>query len=82
MVIDTADAAALGDPFGDYRRFRNMIGHEAGHGFGLAHVESATNGFLMEPFIQVSFDGPATTFAVSSVCTATTTSSPSATRCR
>lgn len=58
MVIDTDDAAFYGNSFGDYRRLRNTIMHEAGHGMGFNHVESNDSGQLMEPFIQTSFDGP------------------------
>lgn len=58
MVIDTDDASFFGNSFGDYRRLRNTIMHEAGHGLGLSHVESSNSGQLMEPFIQTSFEGP------------------------
>ncbi|MEZ6112279.1 MAG: Calx-beta domain-containing protein [Pirellulaceae bacterium] len=57
MVIDTADNfyATTG---GNSIRLRDVLAHEAGHGIGLAHVESNNAGFLMEPFINTSFDGP------------------------
>lgn len=58
MVIDTDDASFFGNGFGDYRRLRNTIMHEAGHGLGLSHVESSNSGQLMEPFIQTGFEGP------------------------
>ncbi|MEO0530620.1 MAG: matrixin family metalloprotease [Planctomycetota bacterium] len=58
MVIDTDDAAFFNNSFRDYRRLRNTIMHEAGHGLGLSHVESSNSGQLMEPFIQTGFEGP------------------------
>ena len=58
MVIDTDDASFFGNSSGDYRRLRNTLMHEAGHGLGFSHVESSNSGQLMEPFIQTSFDGP------------------------
>ena len=58
MVLDTDNTAELGNASNNYRLFRNLIMHEAGHGLGLLHVESNTDGFLMEPFISTAFDGP------------------------
>ena len=57
MVLDSADNFynQLG---GQSIRLRNVLSHEAGHGIGLSHVESSTDAFLMEPFIQTSFTGP------------------------
>jgi len=57
MVIDTSDI------FYDFttrnsRRLRNVVMHEAGHGFGLDHIVSNGSQFLLEPFISVDFDGP------------------------
>lgn len=68
MVIDTSETTILGNPEGNYLRFRNMITHEVGHGLGLAHNESddttvgddkhVFGSFLMEPILSVEFDGP------------------------
>lgn len=58
MVLDTGDGSFYANSSGDYRRFRNVVMHEHGHGFGLYHVESNTSGFLMEPFLSTAFDGP------------------------
>lgn len=69
MVIDlpdlfySADAAfGLPDPSNDnFRRFRNVVTHEVGHGLGLAHTCPLTGGSkLMEPFASLdpAFDGP------------------------
>ncbi|MEM1070710.1 MAG: matrixin family metalloprotease, partial [Planctomycetota bacterium] len=57
MVIDTSDAF-FNDTSNDSLRLRNVIAHEAGHGMGISHVESNNASFLMEPFINLGFDGP------------------------
>ena len=58
MVIDTADVSFFSNSGLDYRRLRNTVMHEHGHGFGLNHVESNNASFLMEPFLSTGFDGP------------------------
>lgn len=58
MVIDTDNGSFYGSSFGDFRRLRNVLMHEAGHGLGLNHLESSDSGQLMEPFITTAFDGP------------------------
>jgi len=58
MVIDTGDGNFYGNGSNNYIRLRNVVTHEAGHGIGLAHVESDSHRFLMEPFIDISFTGP------------------------
>ncbi len=58
MVIDTSDTAFLGNTSNNSRRFRNAIAHELGHGLGLEHVVSGTDGLLLEPSIGLGFDGP------------------------
>ena len=62
MVIDTSDLVGsnpfFGNTGGNSIRLRNMLMHEAGHGLGINHVESNNASFLMEPFIDTSFDGP------------------------
>ena len=62
MVIDTSDLVGsnpfFGNTGGNSIRLRNMLMHEAGHGLGINHVESNNASFLMEPFINTSFDGP------------------------
>lgn len=57
MVIDTADSFYT-DLRDNSVRFRNVIAHEAGHGLGFSHVESNNASFLMEPFLNPTFDGP------------------------
>ena len=57
-TFDTADGNFYGNPFDDFVNIRNTIAHEHGHGIGLAHVESGNGRFLLEPFIQNTFDGP------------------------
>ena len=58
MVIDTGDSAFYSSIALNFRRMRNVLMHEHGHGGGLSHVESATGRFLMEPTINTAFDGP------------------------
>jgi probable HAF family extracellular repeat protein len=56
MVIDTDDYWA--DTTNNFRRFRNLVMHEHGHGLGLAHVIPTDCTKLMEPFLCTTFDGP------------------------
>lgn len=60
MVIDTGDFTGgfYADTSANSLRLRNVLMHEAGHGLGISHVESSNAQFLMEPFINLSFDGP------------------------
>lgn len=58
MVLDTGDMAFYGNSSNNFRALRNVIMHEHGHGLGFSHVESSNARFLMEPFIDTSFDGP------------------------
>ena len=58
MVIDTGDGSFYGNGGNSHIRLRNVVTHEAGHGIGLLHVESDSDRFLMEPFIDISFVGP------------------------
>ena len=57
MVIDTADNF-YSTTSNNSIRLRNVLAHEVGHGLGFHHLESSTDAFLMEPFINTSFDGP------------------------
>jgi hypothetical protein len=57
MVIDTGDNF-YSNTGSNSLRLRNVLAHEEGHGFGLSHVESGNGAFLMEPYINTSFDGP------------------------
>jgi serralysin len=58
ILIDTADTSFFSDATSNHLAFRNTLMHEVGHAFGLEHVISDTNDFLMEPVINLSFDGP------------------------
>jgi len=58
MVIDTDNTSFFSNSTNAYRAFRNVFMHEAGHGLGISHMESNNAAFLMEPFINTSFDGP------------------------
>jgi len=57
MVFDTGDAF-YNDVSNDSLGLRNVISHEHGHGIGQAHVCPINNTKLMEPFINLGFDGP------------------------
>ena len=57
MEIDTNDNF-YDNTSNNSRRLRNVVSHEHGHGIGMDHVNSSTDGFLMEPSINTSFDGP------------------------
>jgi hypothetical protein len=54
MVLDTAENWA--NSANNYRRLRNILGHEVGHGLGLGHSVPCNGTKLMEPFINLSFD--------------------------
>lgn len=58
QVIDTDNSSFYSGSASNYLGLRNVISHEAGHGLGLDHIESNTDNFLMEPFINLGFDGP------------------------
>jgi len=61
MVIDTGDSTFFGGTANNSRALRNVLAHEHGHGIGLGHVcpvIDGVNGRLMEPFINLSIDGP------------------------
>ena len=58
MVIDTDNSNFYSNTSNDSRAFRNVVMHETGHGLGLGHFNSSDGAFLMEPFINTSFDGP------------------------
>ena len=56
VVIDTDDFHADAD--NNYRKFRNTMAHELGHGLGLGHVYPLDTTKLMEPTIRTNTDGP------------------------
>jgi hypothetical protein len=59
MVIDTDDiSGGFALAANNNRWGRNVVMHEHGHGIGINHLDSSTNRFLMEPFIDDFFDGP------------------------
>ena len=58
MVLDTSEFNFFGIPTNSNRAFRNVIMHEIGHAFGIDHVVSTTDQLLLEPSINLSFDGP------------------------
>jgi hypothetical protein len=58
MVLDTGDSQWFSNSANNYRRLFNVVGHEHGHGIGIAHVCPTDNTKLMEPFINIGFNGP------------------------
>lgn len=56
MALDAAENWAASAS--DYRFMRNVIAHEAGHGFGLQHVLPRNGTKLMEAFYSPAFAGP------------------------
>lgn len=58
MVIDTDNVTFFSNSANSFLSTRNTVAHEVGHGLGIDHLESNTNRFLMEPFIDLNFDGP------------------------
>jgi hypothetical protein len=58
ISFDRDDWPLVVDSALNYRLFRNVLMHEIGHAFGLDHVVSSDAAFLMEPAVNVSFDGP------------------------
>ncbi len=58
MVYDVADMGLFAIPNNNFRSMRNVTMHEHGHGLGILHLDSDNGAFLMEPFYDVSIDGP------------------------
>lgn len=58
MVIDTSNTSFFGSSSDDFRPLRNTLSHEHGHGLGFDHVCPIGLERLMEPIIDLSFDGP------------------------
>jgi serralysin len=57
MVIDRSEAWGANN--GALHRFlRNTVTHELGHALGILHVCSGNSAQLMEPLLDLSFDGP------------------------
>jgi hypothetical protein len=57
MILDTADSNYTNTNNGS-RLLRNTLAHEHGHGLGLSHVCPINGTKLMEPLLNLSFDGP------------------------
>ncbi len=55
MVLDRSENWAQSS--NNFRFLRNVLMHEHGHALGLSHVCSSDTAQLMEPFINLSFDG-------------------------
>ncbi len=56
MVLDASEN--WGSSAGNYIFLRNIVAHEHGHGWGLAHVCPANQTKLLEPYYSGIFDGP------------------------
>lgn len=57
MVVNTAEPF-FNNTAGSSLGLRNVLAHEHGHGLGMRHVEANNSSQLMEPFIDLGFDGP------------------------
>ena len=57
-VFDTDNTSFFSQTGNNSVGFRNVLTHELFHALGIAHVESNNAGFLLEPSINTSFDGP------------------------
>lgn len=57
MVLDTADTT-FNNIASNSLLLRNVVGHEHGHGLGMAHVCPIESTRLMEPIVATNFDGP------------------------
>ena len=56
--LDTANGSTFNDRSNNSRKLRNVLMHEIGHTLGLDHIVANRDGFLLEPGLQTSFDGP------------------------
>ena len=57
-VLDTDNTGFFSSTTNNSVAFRNVLTHELFHALGIAHVESNNAGFLLEPMLNTSFDGP------------------------
>lgn len=58
MVLDSEDIGDFINSSNNFRTLHNTLTHEHGHGIGLNHVLPSDGTKLMEPFLNVNFDGP------------------------
>lgn len=58
MILDSADMATFSNSASSFRALRNTLSHEHGHGLGLQHVLPQNGTKLMEPQLNLGFDGP------------------------
>lgn len=58
MCINTSyfEPSTLSDPTNNYRKLRNVIAHEHGHGLGFIHTVPCSQTKLMERFLTAVFD--------------------------
>ncbi|MEM7784406.1 MAG: matrixin family metalloprotease, partial [Planctomycetota bacterium] len=57
MVIDTDNISFYSNGNNNFLGLRNVLAHEFGHGMGIPHHESSNSRNLMEPLVDLSFDG-------------------------
>jgi serralysin len=58
MMINVNQLGYLGISGSNYRRFRNVLMHEAMHGLGVNHVFTTSPPLLMAPALSSTIDGP------------------------
>jgi hypothetical protein len=58
MTFNTGTSWYANNTANNSRGLRNVIAHEHGHGMGMPHLESNNSAQLMEPSINLNFDGP------------------------
>jgi len=58
ILLDTDDVPLFSNSASNYLRLRNVLMHELGHSLGFEHVDSNNAAFLMEPALNLAFDGP------------------------
>lgn len=58
MVMDSSNVSFFSNGSAGYRRFKNVVAHEHGHGLGFAHVGPINTTKLMEATVAVNYTGP------------------------